>query len=455
MKTIRFAAIGLVLIVADISLAQTAAPPSAAAKPAAGDPQAIPVWQSGFEDPSLGDWTWLSPSFSRDGKIVSGRMESYMITTENAFSGRYAYKGWIVGAQTENHRAYPCHSFKVESPIVNSWYVWLDCNPAKFNDADWIHFATWCNSNWGPGLHTMAVRTKALELEMAHCEWKWVGPPEMRKFPLKKWVRFTYYAHYRPAGDGKIWVWMDGKLIFEAQKNHNNQFFEQVHWGMYAHPHVDNGVQYNDDIQLWRLSAPWTDKNREPPSPYKSDPKAAPPAKTVIDLKVKETTAVSNPPAENPGGTGPAANPVGKPKLPEKPKVEEKPRPVVTSEKLVTMEDWVAKLKFRLALYLKSGQTPKFQCRTLDARVTVESMDGGGQLTLVDRVGKKTALEWEKLTLDDYIGLTMDMAGMTDTALDHALLAYFYHATEQAEKAQEHLKKAGSYEKAVKEATGM
>ncbi|MBI5723534.1 MAG: hypothetical protein HZA50_06215 [Planctomycetes bacterium] len=450
MNTVKLASIALVLVVAEVALAQSPTPASApAAKAASGDPQAIPVWQSGFEDPSLGEWSYIARHvFSRDGKLLAGRMESYAITTENVFSGRYAYKGWIVGAQTECHRPYPCHGFRVESPIVNSWYVWLDCDPTKFADRDWIHFATWCNSKWGPGLHTMSVRSKALVLEMCHCDWKWVGPPEMRKFPLKKWVRFTYYGHYRPAGDGKIWVWMDGKLIFEAQKNHSNQFFEAVHWGMYTNGNVDNGVQYNDDIQVWRLSAPWADRNREPPSPYKSNPNASP-LKIVADSNARDAAVVSRPPAANPGATGVVSVSQAKPKI------EEKPKPVVASEKLVTMEDWVAKLRFRLGLYLKSGQAPRFQCRTLDARVDVESMDGGGRLTLVDRGGKKTVIEWEKLTLDDYIGMTEDMAGMTDTALDHAMLAYFYHNIEQFDKAQEHLKKAGSYEKAVKEATGM
>ncbi|MBI5725248.1 MAG: right-handed parallel beta-helix repeat-containing protein [Planctomycetes bacterium] len=161
-------------------------------------------------------------------------------------------------------------------------------------------------------------------------------------------------------------------------------------------------------------------------------------------MTAPKPVAVSKPPATNPGGTSVA---VAKP--------EEKPKPPVTTEKLATMEDWVAKLKFRLGLYLKSGQAPKFRCQAVDAKVTVEAMDGSGQLTLVDRDGKKISLAWDKLTIDDYIGLAQDMAGMTDTALDHALLAYFCHAAKKTDKAQEHLKKAGSYEKAVRDATGM
>ncbi|MBI5724581.1 MAG: heparinase II/III family protein [Planctomycetes bacterium] len=163
---------------------------------------------------------------------------------------------------------------------------------------------------------------------------------------------------------------------------------------------------------------------------------------------VKETTVVSTP-ATNPSGTSAVVV------TEEKPKIQEKPKPVATSEKLATMDDWVAKLKYRLGLYLKSGQMPKFQCQALDARVNVEAMDGSGQLTLVDRGGKKTVVQWEKLTIDDYVGLAQDMAGMADTALDHALLAYFCHAAKKTDKAQEHLKKAGSYEKAVRDATGM
>ncbi|MBI5724421.1 MAG: heparinase II/III-family protein [Planctomycetes bacterium] len=175
----------------------------------------------------------------------------------------------------------------------------------------------------------------------------------------------------------------------------------------------------------------------------------------------KETTVVSDTPSTNPSGAGPVAVDSEKPKVADKPKkaeksgIEEKNRPAITSEKLATTEDWVAKLKFRLGLYLKSGQAPKFRCQAVDAKVTVESMDAGGQLTLVSRDGKKITLVWEKLTIEDYIGLAQEMADMTDTSLDHALLAYFCHAAKKTDKAQQHLKKAGSYERAVRDATGM
>ncbi len=232
-------------------------------------PQAIPVWRSDFEDRALRDWTYLGEErFARDGKPGAGWTEAYTITDENPLVGRFSYKGWILGPKGNSHRAYPCQGFQAPSPVVNSWYVWLDVDPSRFREGSWVHFATWCNSKWGPGLHTMSARSRNLNLEMAHCDWKWVGPPGMRRFPLRKWVRFTYYAHYAPAGPGEMLVWMDGRLVFEAKKSHPDPKFQSAHWGMYASGDVDNGVQFNDDIKVWRLPAPWPDRNVEPPSPY-------------------------------------------------------------------------------------------------------------------------------------------------------------------------------------------
>jgi hypothetical protein len=230
-------------------------------------PRAIPVWRCGFEE-GLDHWSWPGGGCVESDQVPEGRVNAYAFTKENALVGDRCYKAWIIDRQHKSHRPYPCQHLEVPSPIVNSWYVWLDVDPKNFNRRTWVHFATWCNSIYGPGLHTMAVRGPKLELEMAHCRWKWVGPDSMRTFPLRRWVRFTYYAHFRPAGDGRVWVWMDGTLIFEARVRHSDQNFQRVHWGLYASGDVDNGVQYNDDIQLWRLAEPWTDRDVEPRSPY-------------------------------------------------------------------------------------------------------------------------------------------------------------------------------------------
>lgn len=232
-------------------------------------PGALPLWRSDFEDPSLREWSYLGAErLARDGKPGPGWNEACAVIGENVLGGRLSYKGWILAPQENKHRAYPCQHFDAPTPIVNSWYVWLDADAGRFKDWTWIHFATWCNSNWGPGLHMLVVRSRELILEILNCDWKWVGPPESRRFPLRKWVRFTYMGHYAPAGSGEFLVRMNGRLIMEGRNPHRDPVFQRAHWGMYASGEVDNGVPFNDDIKVWRLSAPWPDRNLEPPSPY-------------------------------------------------------------------------------------------------------------------------------------------------------------------------------------------
>ena len=42
----------------------------------------------------------------------------------------------------------------------------------------------------------------------------------------------------------------------------------RAHWGWYSSGSIDQGVQYNDEIQIWTLGSPLTDLEPEPPSPY-------------------------------------------------------------------------------------------------------------------------------------------------------------------------------------------
>lgn len=64
---------------------------------------------------------------------------------------------------------------------------------------------------------------------------------------------------------------MNGRLIIRARGrllDGPSDYLLRAHWGLYAGGYTDNGVQYNDSIQLWTLDQPLSDPTMEPLSPY-------------------------------------------------------------------------------------------------------------------------------------------------------------------------------------------
>lgn len=235
--------------------------------------EAIPQWRSGFETGFPGEWLdWDNGSWTESGVPSPGFTEAWTIvdTTEfpDVWADDHCYKGWILDASSDgtSHRAYPGIHVDIPSPLVNSFMVWLEADYDAMSDSDWIHFATWGNNiDWD--VHTMSVRRR--RVEMAHLDWSYIGPEPQPDFPLGTWVRFTAYIHYTPGGDGLVYVWQDGVPILEGHyTTRTGQNLMRAHWGMYASGSVDQGVQYNDEIQIWSLTEPLTDFTTEPPSPY-------------------------------------------------------------------------------------------------------------------------------------------------------------------------------------------
>jgi hypothetical protein len=250
-----------------LALLSLAAPRRAAA-------DAIPQWRSGFETGYPGD-EWLdydNGSWTASGVPNPGFAEAWTIVDSAAWphvlEGVHAYEGWILGesADGSSHRAYPVIHVDVPSPLVNRFSVWLEADYDAMDAPDWIHFATWGNNpDWD--VHTMSVRDR--RLEMAHLDWSYIGPEPQPDFPLGRWVRFSVYIHYPPGGDGLVYVWQDGEPVLEGHyTTRTGQNLMRAHWGMYASGAVDQGVEYDDDIQIWSLTEPLTDFSTEPPSPY-------------------------------------------------------------------------------------------------------------------------------------------------------------------------------------------
>ena len=233
------------------------------------------VWESGFENGFPGEWLdYDNGAYSPDGTMPDGRVAAWTIIDQSSgepvFAGEHSYKGWIVGPDTDSHRAYPVLHTDIETPLVNTFRVYLDVDYDVLGD-EWIHFGTWGNEEDGTGvwaLHTMSVRYRLLEF--AHTDpfgGEYIGPEPTPEFPLRQWVRFTVYLHYQ--GDtGFVQVWQDGVPMLRADvaqlADYPGTRLTRAHWGMYAGLTASQGAQYNDEIQIWQLDAPLTDFETEP-----------------------------------------------------------------------------------------------------------------------------------------------------------------------------------------------
>lgn len=240
------------------------------------------VWQSGFETGFPGS-EWLDvddDSYSTSGDMPQGRVAAWTIVDrqsgEPVFAGNYAYKGWITGTAGNSHRAYPVLHSATPTPLVNTFFVYLDADYERMSMPDWIHLGTWGNHDaaaetgkWA--LHTMAVRDR--KLEFAHASpfhGEYVGPAAPADFPLRRWVRLTVYLVYQGT-TGFVQAWQDGVPVLRAAvpglKENPGTLLRTAHWGMYASGSVGRAVQYNDEIRICTLNSPLTDLVREPPCP--------------------------------------------------------------------------------------------------------------------------------------------------------------------------------------------
>ena len=225
------------------------------------------AWSSGFENGYPGEFlSGYANGFVASGVPSATSKQAWTIVSKtqwsNVFEGNFAYKGWVIGASTGYHRAYPVLHTNIPTPLVNTWRVWLDIDQTKMSSSDWIHFGTWGNNpDWN--VHTMSVSKKLLHMANLASS-SYIGPSPQSPFPTGKWVRLTVYLNYLPKGDGKVYVWQDGLLVLKGQVNMVGQNLMRAHWGMYTNGSLAFGAQYNDAIKIWKLSSPLTDFSKEP-----------------------------------------------------------------------------------------------------------------------------------------------------------------------------------------------
>ncbi len=217
---------------------------------------ATPAWRSGFETGFPGEWLdYDGGAYTASGTPNAGQNNAWTIVSTASDPlvphGSHAYKGWAFASQADSHRAYPGIHVDIPSPLASSFLVYLDVDYSQLSATEWVHFATWGNNpDWN--VHTMSVRDR--KLEMAHLDWSYIGPQPQPDFPLKQWVRFTAYIHYDGA-EGYIRVWQDGTPVLEGTYDAvAGTNLMRAHWGWYSSGSIDQGVQYNDEIQIWTLS---------------------------------------------------------------------------------------------------------------------------------------------------------------------------------------------------------
>ena len=268
--------------------------------------QETALWYSGFENGFPGgEWSSYDtgyytangqPTTNANGSLKDANWTIINQTQANqegvmALSGNSVYKGWINNSSTDSHRAYPLISIdpsnqyypdttfddylsKPSAPIVNRFYAWMDWDPSKIGENDWLSFMTASNNtNWG--VVGFSLRGANGQLEMAHAPWQSVTatPTYMQQ---DRWVRFTTYMDFK---SNLLYVWMDGTLVFKMTQGGNLNYTDgglngqtdhlrRAHWGLYANGNFSNATVYNDSIQLWTMQTPLTDPSLEPWSPY-------------------------------------------------------------------------------------------------------------------------------------------------------------------------------------------
>ena len=240
------------------------------------------VWHSGFETGFPGS-EWLdfdNGSYSANGDLPHGRVSAWTIVDrqsgEPGFAGNHAYKGWVSGTAGSSHRAYPVLHSGTPTPLVNTFFVYLDADYERMSVLDWIHLGTWGNHDPAIGsgrwaLHTMAVRDRKLEFaHTAPFHGNYIGPAAPADFPLHRWVRLTVYMVYQETS-GFVQAWQDGVPMLRATvpglKENPGTRLRTAHWGTYASGGVARAVQYNDEIRICTLNAPLTDLVSEPQCP--------------------------------------------------------------------------------------------------------------------------------------------------------------------------------------------
>ena len=189
----------------------------------------------------------------------------------NVRTGKYAHKAWIEEKNepstkniNNNHRGYPTvQLYKTNeggfrSPFYFELYVWVDADLIEREEDDWISLATFSDSktdswertvlvnlSWDGFLHLAHVPNQGL---LSH-----TFQTKTIRFPQREWVKVSGYFQFGEEGSAK--VWQNDELVSESMIENTIPELNQAHFGLYAPPHMESGVVYNDDLLIQEVNS--------------------------------------------------------------------------------------------------------------------------------------------------------------------------------------------------------
>lgn len=234
------------------------------------------LWSSSFERGHPGgEWDKYQQGYSDGCQQKNGASYGWCMVNARQeglpeVDGPTIYKGVIFKARDGKNkkpgqRPYPLKTWEVGqvvTPAVIKYHAWIDFNQGKLDNDTWIHYATYsCNKIWD--VHTMVqfVTGKNEIAKMITVDYEKPALP----MPKKQWVEMVDYMDYSQK-PGVVARWLNGKLLgvgsggnvklspkTKKQKSIcGTSSLTQAHWGMYAPDRLDNGVQYNDNIRVFK-----------------------------------------------------------------------------------------------------------------------------------------------------------------------------------------------------------
>lgn len=231
------------------------------------------VFAEDFESGGYGRWT--NQSYG-----LATRCATSALSAERAVSGTHSSRSEVRCAASDSHRPYGAIQLSgdqvmcrftnsgvgLSAPhgILTTFWGWLDA-PYDFGPGKWFSYFTLNPAcDFSETVVTFSLFEPKRTIEAAHV-WDTGGrvrfAPDAPTYPLRQWVRTTIYFDIVK---GELTVWMDGAKVLDAWFTRKVKTLCQLHWGLYASPANDQLTYFEDDIALYVLDEPLTDREHEP-----------------------------------------------------------------------------------------------------------------------------------------------------------------------------------------------
>lgn len=229
------------------------------------------------------------------------------LTQDKLVDGRWSHRAWITGVnevvqgQNTNHRGYPTLQMEktpigiIQDLALVDLYVWLDFPLEPKEHKNWFSLATFTSyyDNYWARSYLLNLDEK-YQLHLMHVPVQGVTKPDIFQskniiLPRKSWVRVTILLDYTSSNrfNNPIMVaWQNGELVSASTFNNRIDPYTtsdqrpaclddwdgvsvesaesacalnftgglaQTHFGLYAPPLLDEGLMYNDALNISRL----------------------------------------------------------------------------------------------------------------------------------------------------------------------------------------------------------